>query len=59
MLRILIQNRGEIDRLGDLEMDGNLDCYLRRTALSSPFSKNCTKNTHCILILDSSYKTEL
>jgi hypothetical protein len=33
--RILIQNGKEIDRLGDLEMDENLYCYLRRAALSS------------------------
>jgi hypothetical protein len=59
MLRILIQNRREIDRLGDLEMDGNLLCYLCRAALSSHLSKNCLKNTHFVLILSSSYKTEL
>jgi hypothetical protein len=59
MLRILIQNRREIERLGDLEMDGNLHCYVRRATLASHLSKNCSKNTHCVLILNSSYKTEL
>jgi len=59
MLIISIQNRREIGRLGDLEMDGNLHCYLRRAALSSHLSKNCSKNTHCVLILNSSFKTEL
>ena len=58
-LRILIQNLRELNRLGDLEMDGNLHCYLHRAALSSHLSKNCSKNTHCVLILNISYKTEL
>jgi hypothetical protein len=57
--RILIQNRREIDKLGDLEMDENLYCYLRRAALSSHLSKTCSKNMHCVLILNNSYKTEL
>ena len=59
LFRILIQNRREIDRLGDLEMDGNLHCYVRRAALASHLSKNCSKNTHCVWILNSPYKTKL
>jgi len=60
MLRIFIQNRRERVRLGDLEMDGNSHCCLRRAALSSHLpKKNCSNHKHCVMILNSSYKTEL
>lgn len=56
--KILIQNRRERDRLGDLEMDGISNCFYA-VNLYQVIYLNCSNNTHCLMIVKRSYKTEL
>jgi hypothetical protein len=56
--KILIQNRRETDRLGDLEMGGISNCFYA-VKLYQVIDLNCSNNTLCVMIVKCSYKTEL